>query len=191
MKLSINDIKKGSLLLLDSDPYLVLSFKHLHMGRGGAVLQTKIRNLKTGIILERNFRGGDSISEAEIRKIPAKFIYERRGEYWFHEMNKPANRFTIKTEALKAKAVLLTPAMEVIALKHIREEKEEIINIELPVKADYKVIESPPGIRGNTAQGGTKVVTIEGGLKINAPLFIEEGDTIRLNTETQQYAERV
>lgn len=191
MALSINDVKRGTFLLLDGDPYVVYSFKHLHMGRGGAVLQTKIRNLKTGVILDRNFRAGDSFKEAEIHKMQAKFIYERRGEYWFHEASKPANRFFIRTEALEEKAFLLKPEMEVTALKHIKDDQEEIINVELPIKADYKVLESPPGLRGNTAQGGTKTVVIEGGAKVNVPLFIEEGDIIRINTETGEYAERM
>ncbi|MBI2595100.1 MAG: hypothetical protein HYW38_02505 [Candidatus Colwellbacteria bacterium] len=81
--------------------------------------------------------------------------------------------------------------MEVLALKFTKDDKEEIINIELPVKADYKVTHAPPNIRGNTADGGRKIVTIEGGLKVNVPLFIREGDTIRINTETGEYAERV
>ncbi len=191
MTLSINEVKKGSLLLIEADPYVVLESKHSHIGRGGAVLQTRIKNIKTGAILDRNFRSGESLKEAEIRKMPAKFIYERRGEYWFHEKDKPANRFSIETEALKDKAALLKPEMEVTALKFVQDDREEIINIELPIKADYKVTHAPPGIRGNTAQGGTKVVTIEGGLKVNVPLFIEEGDTVRINTDSQEYAERV
>ena len=191
MALSINDVKRGTFLLLDGDPYVVLSFKHLHMGRGGAVLQTKIRNLKTGTILDRNFRAGDSIREAEIRKMQAVFVYEKRGEYWFHERGKPANRFYIKAEALGDKVILLKSEMVVTALIFVKEDREEIINIELPVKADYKVIEAPLGIKGNTAQGGTKMVTIEGGLKLNVPLFVEEGDIIRINTGTKEYVERV
>ncbi len=191
MALSANDIKKGDFIVIEKAPYAVLSASHSHIGRGGAVVQTKIKNLKTGAILDRNFRAGDAIHEAEIRKTQAKFIYERRGEYWFHEAGKPANRFFIKADVLGDKAALLKPEMEVTTLKYIREDEEETINIELPAKADYKVIEAPPGIRGNTADGGKKIVTIEGGAKLNVPLFIEEGDTIRINTETREYAERV
>lgn len=199
MALEASDLKKGGFIVIDEDPYRVISAKHLHMGRGGAVVQTKIRNLKSGVILERNFRAGDSIKEAEIHKMQARFIYARRDEYWFHEAGKPGNRFFIRSQSLEEKADLLKPEMEVVALKHIRDEKaspgagrprEEIINIELPIKADYKVIHAPPGLRGNTSQGGTKVVTIEGGAKISVPLFIEEGDMIKINTDTREYDER-
>ncbi len=191
MALGASELKKGSFIAVDGAPYIVLSCSHSHIGRGGAVVQTKIRNLKTGTILERNFRVGDSIKESEIRKMQARFIYERRGEYWFHERSVPANRFFISRGALGDKALFLKPEMEVTALKQVEEDKEEIINIELPIKADYKVIEAPPGIRGNTADGGKKTATIEGGLKVSVPLFIEEGDTIRINTETKEYAERI
>ena len=209
MALGASDIKKGVFIVVEGAPYVVLSLVHSHIGRGGAVFQTKIRNLKTGAILERNFKPGETLTEAEIRKAQAKFIYERRGEYWFHEANKPANRFSIKAEVLEGKSVFLKPEMEVVALKFIKDDKaspgalgrprnglagrprEEIINVELPVKADYKVIESPPSIRGNTADGGRKTVTVEGGLKVSVPLFIGEGDVIRINTDTGDYDERV
>ena len=191
MALGASDLKKGSFIIVDGAPYVVVSLVHSHIGRGGAVFQTKIKNLKTGVILERNFKPGDSLGEAEITKMQAVFIYERRGEYWFHQLSNPANRFFINADALEGKSILLKPKMEVVALKHIKGEKEEIINIELPIKADYKVIEAPPNIKGSTADGGRKTVTLEGGLKVNVPLFIQEGDIIRINTETGEYAERV
>ncbi len=169
----------------------MLSLAHSHIGRGGAVFQTKVRNLRTGVILERNFRAGDSLEEARISKMQAVFAYEKRGEYWFHELGNPANRFFIPQNALGEKAGYLKPNMEVGALKFTRGNQDKVINVELPIKADYKVIEAPPSIRGNTADGGKKIVGIEGGARVSVPLFIGEGDTIRVNTETGEYAERV
>lgn len=186
-----SDLTKGSFIIVDRDPYVVLSLSHSHIGRGGAVFQTRIRNLRTGTILERNFKPGETLTEAAIVKIQAQFIYERRGEYWFYQKGMPANRFPLAATALKDKNTFLKPNMEVTALKFSKEDKEEVINIELPVKADYKVIQAPPSIRGNTADGGRKIAIIESGAKVNVPLFIEEGDTIRVNTETGEYAERV
>lgn len=191
MALGASELKKGIFIVIDGAPYVILSHSHSHIGRGGAVVQTRIRNLKTGAILDRNFKSGDSFKEADIQRIQARFIYERKGEYWFNQAGNAANRFFIPAEALGEKAIFLKPAMEVVALKFTRDEKEEIINIELPIKADYKVIDAPPNIRGNTADGGRKAATVEGGLKVNVPLFIEEGDTIRINTETGEYAERI
>ncbi len=200
MAVGINELKKGVFIVIDGAPYAVLSASHSHIGRGGALVQTKIKNLMTGNILDRNFRAGDAVEVAEIRKMQAQFLYERRGDYWFCEAGKPANRFALSGNALGDRAALLKPKMEIVALKYVKDKGaspdtgrpwEQIINVELPVKADYRVTHAPPGIRGNTSQGGTKTVTLEGGLKVTVPLFIEEGDTVRINTETREYAERV
>lgn len=191
MAVGVASLKKGNFIVIDKDPYVVLSLAHSHMGRGGAVFQTKVKNLRTGVILERNFRSGDSLEEAYLSKLQAEFIYERRGQYWFHETNRLANRFFIPSESLGGKAMFLKPGIEVTALKFERDNREEIINVELPVKADYKVVEAPPSIRGNTAEGGRKTATIEGGARVSVPLFIREGDTIRINIETGEYTERI
>src|SRR3989344_6492119 len=160
MAFSADDIKKGSFVVLSNDPHVVLTVSHSHIGRGGGIFQTKIRNLKNGTILLKNFKQGESLTEAEIRKMQAVFIYERRpasakatadkGEYWFHELGNPSSRFSIKATALEGKSIFLKPEMEVVALKFIKDGEEEVINIELPIKADYKVTHAPPNVRGNT-----------------------------------------
>jgi len=185
--LSINDLKNGSLVVIDGEPYTLMSIKHLHMGRGGASLQTKIRNLRTGQVYERNFKPADEFEEAEIEKIASRFLYKNRGLYWFNEAGNPKNRFSLKLEKIGDSAQFLKPNLEVQAVKF----ENKIINIELPIKVDYKVVEAPPAIRGDTAQGGTKTVIIETGAKISTPLFINEGDVIRVNTQTGEYVERI
>lgn len=186
MKLDINDIKRGSLVVMENTPYVVLSVKHVHMGRGSAVVQSKLKDLKTGKILEKSLRSSDDIEEAKIEKTAAQFIYERNGEYWLHEKGNPKNRFRIEGEAVGEEREFLKSNMEVKAYSF----EGNIINIELPVKADYEVIDAPPNVRGNTSQGGNKVVTIEGGAKVSVPLFIEVGDIIRVNIEKGEYTER-
>ncbi len=185
--LSINDLKNGIIVKIGSDPFVVLSVKHLHMGRGGSSVQTRIKNLKTGQVLERNFKPADEFEEAEIEKISCVFIYESRGDYWFNEAGNPKNRFSLKADDLAESAQFLKPNLEVQAIKY----DDKIINIELPIKVDYKVIEAPPSVKGNTAQGGSKVVILETGAKISTPLFINAGDIIRVNTQTGEYTERV
>jgi len=185
--LSINDLKNGIIVKINSDPFVVLSVKHLHMGRGGSSVQTRIRNLKTGQVLERNFKPADEFEEAEVGKMNAKFIYESKGEYWFNEVGKPQNRFSLGREEIGDEADFLKSNLEVQAVIF----NEKIISIELPIKVDYKVTEAPPAVKGNTAQGGTKTVVIETGAKITTPLFINEGDVIRINTSTGEYAERM
>lgn len=186
--LSINDLKNGSFIVINGSPFVVLEVKHLHMGRGGSSVQTKIKNLQTGQVLSRNFKPADSFEEAEMEKMKSRFLYENRGVYWFDEAGDPKNRFSFKKEELNEEVVnFLKPNLEIIALKF----RGKIISIELPIKVDFKVTEAPPSIRGDTAQGGNKSVTIETGAKILVPLFIEEGDIIRINTQTGEYVERV
>lgn len=186
MKLDINDIKRGSLVAIDKNPYIVLSVKHVHMGRGSAVVQSKLKDLRTGKILERSLRSSDGIEEAKIEKTGVQFIYERNDEYWFHEKGSPSKRFRIDGGAIGEEREFLKSNMGVKAYSF----EGDIINIELPVKADYKVIDAPPNVRGNTSQGGSKIITIEGGAKIAVPLFIETGNTIRVNIEKGEYTER-
>ncbi len=185
--LSYTDLKKGVLFVLDGDPYEVIDMHFLRMQQRKAVVQTKIRNLITGKVLDRNFQGSDSFEEAEIERKNAMFIYSHRDEYWFTEEGNPKNRFSLSAEAAGDARQFLKPNTKVATVLF----RGKIIKVTLPVKMDFKVIEAPPSIKGNTAQGGTKVVTIEGGAKISTPLFINEGDSIRINTETGDYVERV
>jgi len=186
MALSLSDIKRGTKIVIDGDPYIVMYTKHVHMGRGGATLQTKLRNLKNGKILEQSFKAGDNVEEADMRKKSAVFAYAKRDEYWFHEEGSPSERFELDKDILGDQAQFLKPKMKVTALLF----DGEIINVDLPIKVDYKVIETPPNVKGGTAQGGNKIATIEGGAKINVPMFVEVGDRIRVNTETEEYVER-
>ena len=184
--MGINDLKRGTLVVIDSEPYLVMSVSHQHVGRGSASAQVKVKSIVSGKVFDKTFKPSDEFEEAEIEKNDSKFIYSRNGEYWFHEEGNPANRFSISEEAIGDTKDYLKSDMSVRALKF----KGEIINIELPVKVDYKVKEAPPNIKGNTAQGGNKQVVIETGAKVTTPMFIETGDKIRVNTQTGEYVER-
>lgn len=186
--LGINDIQNGIYIVYENAPYQVLEVKHLHLGRGGSSIQTKIKKLKTGQVLARNFKPADMFEEAEVEKRKVIYLYNHRGEYWFQNFDEQAkNRFFLKEEALSDVTHFLKPNTVVEALNF----KGEILNITLPIKMDFKVTEAPPGIRGNTAQGGTKTVTIETGAQVVVPLFVKEGEAIRINTQTGEYVERV
>jgi len=185
--LAYTDLKKGTLFILDGAPYEVLEMHFLRMQQRKAVVQTRIKNLITGKLLDRNFQGSDSFEEAEIQRKPAMFIYGHRDEYWFTEEGNPKARFSISAETIGDARQFLKPNTKVETVIF----NEKVIKVTLPVKMDFKVIEAPPSIKGNTAQGGDKVVTIEGGAKVSTPLFINEGDSIRINTETGDYVERV
>jgi elongation factor P len=187
MAIAYTDLTKGVLFIMDGAPYEVLESHFLRMQQRKAVVQTRIRNLITGKLLDRNFQPSDSFEEAEINKKNATFIYESKGQYWFHEEGNPKNRFMLTSEVLGEQGQFLKPNTKVVTFVF----NEKVIKAEIPIKMEFKIIEAPPSIKGNTAQGGTKTVTIEGGAKINAPLFVNEGDMIRVNTATGQYVERV
>jgi len=181
------DLKPGTYIIIGNQPYVVLEYEFLRMQQRKPVVKTKLRNLISGSISERSWQPSDDIKEAEIERQKAKFLYSHRGEFWFAEINNPKNRFSLKEEFIGSIKDFLKNNLEVTAIKF----DDKIISIELPIKVDYKVIEAPPAIKGNTAQGGTKTVIIETGVKVATPLFINEGDIIRINTSTGQYVERV
>lgn len=185
--LSMNDLQNGTCIIYEGAPYQVMEARHLHVGRGSSSIQTKLKNLKTGQVLARNFKPSDTFEEAEIEKRKVKFLYGHRGEYWFCEEANPKNRFQLTADVLGDAVHFLKPNTIVEDLNL----KDEVLNITLPIKMDFKVTEAPPAVRGNTAQGGTKTVTIETGAQIVVPLFINEGDIVRVNTVTGEYVERV
>lgn len=185
--LSINDLENGSLIIIEGAPYQVLEFAHLHMGRGGSSIQTKIRNLKTGQVYNRNFKPADSFEEADVQKKPVTFLYTHRGEFVFSDPAAPKNRFSLTQEKIGENMRWLKPNTPLTALVL----GEELLNFILPIKMDFKVTEAPPGIQGDRSQSGTKAVTIETGTIIQVPLFINTDDVIRINTETGQYVERM
>ena len=185
--LNHNQLKKGTQFLLNGDPYEVLEHAFIFKGRGGSVNQTKLKNLLTGNILAKTFHPGEGLEEIEIEKIEVKFIYTNREKYVFAEKKEPSKRFELNKEVIGNGALYLKENQIITGIKF----KDKIINISLPVKVNLKVIEAPPSFKGDTAQGGTKVVTLETGAQINAPLFIKIGDMIEVNTEKGVYSQRV
>jgi len=185
--LSYTDLKSGVVFIYEGQPWVVLSSQSLKMQQRRPVMQTKIRNLLNGKIAEHNFQQSDTFEEADIRKKNVKYLYGHRDEFWFAEVDDASQRFQLTSDVLGDSAKFLKQNTIVEAMLF----NDEIINIQLPVKLDLKVKEAPPAIKGNTAQGGVKLITLETGASINAPLFINEGDTVRINTQTGQYTERV
>ncbi len=186
-RLAYNDLKIGTAFVKDGDPYRVLEYAFIRMQQRKPVAQLKVKNLISGKVQEFAAHVNDTFEEAEIVAMPVKFIYESRGEYWFHEAGNPKNRFKLPAEAIGEGVQFLKANTDVTADKF----EEKIINVELPIKMDLKVTEAPPALKGNTAQGGNKLATLETGAKVNVPLFINEGDVVRVNTSTGEYIERV
>lgn len=181
-----NELKPGKCIVLENQPYEVVEYNFLRMQQRKPVAQTKIKNLITGKIMEKTFHQNDKFEEADIEKKPIKYLYNHRGEFWFCFEKKPSERFKLEKS-------LIGDSWDLLKANTIVEANifnDQTIGISLPIKVELKVVEAPPSIKGNTAQGGTKQVKVETGATINAPLFINEGDIIRINTQTKEYVDR-
>lgn len=185
--LTYNDLKVGTIFVLENDPWQVVEFSFLRMQQRKPVTQVKMKNLINGKIITRNFHQNETFEEADIEKNIVKYLYNHRGEYFFSDPADPAKRFSLKEGDLGPSAQFLKPNTEVTTVKF----NDKIIGLQVPIKMDLKVKDTPPGERGNTAQGGVKTATLETGAKVQVPLFINSGDTVRINTELGEYVERV
>lgn len=185
--LSYFDLRKGTRFILEDQPYEVLEFRQMGKAQDVVVAQTKIRNLITGKALFRNFHQGNTFEEAEITKFQAKFLYVHRGKYVFCEKDRPAKRFELIADQIGESIRFLKPNEAVEGLLF----QDQIINISLPIKVQLAVKDAPPGLKGDSAKGGIKQVTLETGTILNVPLFVESGDIIEVNTETGEYTRRI
>lgn len=184
--LSYTDLKRGVLFIYNGEPHEVLEANFSRMQQRKAVVQTKIRNLASGKIYEVSFQPNDQFKEAEIEKRPLVFLYEHRGEFVFADPQNSKGRFSLGEKMVGSNKKWLKSNTQLSAFFF----ENKLLNLILPVKMDFKVIEAPPGVQGDRAQSGTKSVTIETGAVIQAPLFINADDVIRVNTQTGEYAER-
>ncbi len=185
--LEYNEIKERKYIIFDDEPYEVLSSHVFRKQMRKPVNATKLRNLISGRVVEHSFGATDKAEEAEIEYKNVKYLYENRGERWFCEENDPSKRFKLTDDILGVGVKFLKPN----AIIEAKLFNGDIFGIDLPIKVELKVTEAPPAIKGDTAKGGNKLVTLETGAQINAPIFVSEGDVIRINTTTGEYVERV
>jgi len=185
--LTHTDLKKGVQFIYEGQPWEVLEAQLLKMAQRRPVIQSKIKNLINGTVKEKNFQQGDVFDEADLEKKDIKFLYSNKGQYFFCEEKDPSKRFSFTEDQIGKQAKFFKPNSLVEGILF----GEKIINIIAPIKVQLKIKDSPPGVKGDSAQGGTKSAILESGAEIQVPLFIEEGDTIEINTETGQYVKRV
>ena len=192
--LEYNEILPKKVILMDDEPYEVLEAHVFRKQMRKPVNQTKLRHLITGKVTEQAFHQAEKAKEADLSTKEVKFLYNNRGEWWFCSVKNPADRFKLAEVTVGTAGQFLKPNSIVEAQVFNDPKSDEdgsIIAVRVPIKVELLVKEAPPAVRGNTAQGGSKQITLETGAVINAPLFINEGDVILVNTETGQYAERV
>lgn len=190
--LQYNEIKPKKVIILDGEPYEVLDSHVFRKQQRKPVNQTKLRHLITGSVKEHSFHQSDKVSEAELETKKAKYLYEKLNrqtgvnEFWFSAELNPAERFFLSEVELGVNPLFLKPN----TIVDIARFEKRILGLKIPIKMTFKVLDAPPEVRGNTAQGGNKLVKIETGAMINVPLFVNTGDSIIINTETGEYVER-
>jgi elongation factor P len=185
--LEYNEIKEGKVIVFEGEPWVVLTSHVFRKQQRKPVNATKLKNLITGRVTEQSFHVSEKAEEADIETKDIKYLYTNKGEWWFCEANDPSARFKMTSEEVGAGGRFLKQNSVVQAVLY----DEKIIGVKLPIKVELKVIEAHPAVKGNTAQGGSKMVKVETGAEIQVPMFIKEGDVLRINTETGEYTERL
>lgn len=185
--LSYNEIVAKTVIEYNNEPYEVLSSHVFRMQQRKPVNQTKLRHLVSGKVTEVSFHQNETVPEADIGKMEAVYLYTSRGESWFSESGNPKNRFSFPEESVHEHVQWLKTNSTLEILLY----KENPIAVTIPVTVELKVVEAPPGIKGDTATGGNKLVVLESGATVATPLFINEGDVLKINTSTGEYTERV
>ena len=184
--ISANDLRRGATFEMDGELYRVTEYQHSFIGRGSANVRVKMRNLRTGAMTDHTFSPNDRINDVRLELREVQYLYNDGTLYYFMDTE------TYEQPALSAQ--LLDNAVDYLTENmtlQISTYDDEPIDIVLPITVELKVIEAPPGFAGDTATGATKQVTLETGLKVTAPLFVEEGDIVRVDTRTGEYLSRL
>jgi elongation factor P len=183
--IDVNDLRKGVTFELDGRLLKVIEYSHNKPGRGNATIRTKVRDLRNGNVLDKTFQSGDRVQDIRLDHHQAQFLYSDGNLFHFMD-SENYEQTAISAVVIGENAPYLREGQEVKLTFH----ESEPIDIELPASVDLKIVEAAMGVKGDTATGATKSVTTETGLKVNVPLFVENGDTIRVDTRTGQYLTR-
>lgn len=186
MALSINEIKSGLTILVDNQVWVVVEAQHIKPGKGAAFTRARLRSLKNDSVQEKTFRGDEKIEEAYVEEKKLQYQYNSGGMYHFMDQE-TYEEIAISEEDMKGKTKFLKDNMELTAYYY----KEAVLYVALPNFIEVTITHTEPGIKGDTAKSGTKAAGIETGATIQVPLFINEGDTIKLDTRDGSYIERI
>ncbi|HEV8516444.1 MAG TPA: elongation factor P [Candidatus Limnocylindrales bacterium] len=183
---STGDLRKGIAIELEGELWQILDYHHIKMGRGSAQVRIKLRNIKRGQTVERSFQAGEKWPRAYLDRRPVQFLYREDGEFHFMD-TESYEQFTLSAEQLDDAVHYLKDGMILDRTSY----EGETIGVELPITVDLVVAETEPGFAGDTQTGARKPATTETGLVVQVPIFVEQGDTIRIDTRTGEYLTRV
>ncbi|NOZ25293.1 MAG: elongation factor P [Nitrospirae bacterium] len=184
--ISTSDFKRGTKIEFRGEPYEILDFQHVKMGRGGAFVRTKMKGLRTGKIIEETFSSGDKVPKPELEEKEMQYLYKQDDLYYFMDTG-TYEQVPLTEEQLGDSKKYLKENMNVFILYY----KGEPIAVDLPIFVELKVVQTEPGFKGDTASGGSKPAVLETGASVKIPFHINEGDVIKVDTRTGEYIERV
>ncbi len=184
--ISTGELRKGVAIELDGDLWQILDYHHIKMGRGSAQVRITLRNVKRGQTVERSFQAGTKWPRAQLDRRPVQFLYRDADDFNFMDTD-TYDQFVLHADQLDAAVSYLKDGMTLERTSY----QGETIGVELPVTVDLQVMTTEPGFAGDTAQGARKPATLETGLVVQVPLFVNEGDTVRVDTRTGEYQTRV
>ncbi len=186
MALDTSRFRNGVKIELDGEPFVIVYFQHVKPGKGGAFVRTKLKNLKSGRVLDRRFRSGEKVEEADVEERKMQFLYQDGDQLVFMDNHSyEQTPFSVEQVGDARKYLQENGNVDVIFWRG------QPINIELPAFIEARIARCDPGLKGDTAQGATKPATLETGAVVQVPLFIKEGETVRVDTRTGEYVERV
>ncbi|HOC05730.1 MAG: elongation factor P [Bacillota bacterium] len=184
--ISTSDFRTGLTIEFEGGIYTIVDFQHVKPGKGAAFVRTKLKNIETGAVTERTFNPRDKFEQAHIDRRPTQYLYESDGMWNFMD-SEDFNQYALTADELGDAVKYLKENMEL----HLQFYKGKVIGVDLPVIVELEVVETEPGIKGDTASGGSKTAVMDTGLVVQVPLFINVGDVLRIDTRTGNYSERV
>ena len=184
--ISTSEFRNGARLEVDGEPYYIIEFQLVKPGKGGAFVRTKLKGYKTGSVIDRTFRSGEKFEEPNLDETEMQFLYSAGDDFSFMDTSS-YEQFTYPRKQLGENVDLLKENTLVKVLLY----HGEPISVELPIFMELKVLETDPGIRGDTASGGTKPAKLETGATVKVPLYLESGEVIKVDTRTRSYVERI
>ena len=184
--LSTTDFRKGLKLMIEGQPCIIIDFQHVKPGKGGAFVRTKWRNILTGNVNERNFRSGDKFDKPDLEEKTMQYLYAEGDNFYFMDTSTYEQTFITRV-ALGEATNFLKENIEASVLFF----EGKVIGVDLPNTVELQITQCDPGVKGDTVSGATKPATLETGYTVNVPLFINEGDVLKIDTRTGEYLERV
>ena len=184
--IDVNELRKGVTFTMDNDLYKVIDYQHHKPGRGKAVIRTKLRNLRTGAKIDKNFTSGERVQDIRLDHQTVQYLYSD-GDFYYFMDTETYEQFPLPNAVLEEAKPYLVENTEI----ELSSYEGERLDVDLPITVDLEVVQAPPGFAGDTAQGATKDVTLETGLVLQVPLFVDEGNILRVDTRTGRYVTRV